>query len=92
MTTSLEEIIKDNNLNNIDFLKLDCEGSEYDILYGTTNSVLDKISTISIETHQGKADNENTAALIKYLKKVGFEINFKNDIIWAWKLPVNKEQ
>ncbi|MCX6297399.1 MAG: FkbM family methyltransferase, partial [Bacteroidetes bacterium] len=84
-TTTLEAILSDNNLSNIDFLKLDCEGSEYGILYGASQAVLNKISTISIETHLGKAENENLNSLSDYLKKNGFEINSKADIIWAWK-------
>ncbi len=89
-TTSLQNIINDNKLQKIDFLKLDCEGSEYDILYDAPNSVLDKISIVSIETHNGNAENENREALISYLKKKGFVIKFKNDIVWGWKTNLNK--
>jgi FkbM family methyltransferase len=84
-TTTLEAILNDNNLSKIDFLKLDCEGSEYGILYGASTAVLNKISNISIETHPGKQDNENINSLVTYLKKNGFEINTKADIIWAWR-------
>ncbi|MBC8321625.1 MAG: FkbM family methyltransferase [Bacteroidetes bacterium] len=84
-TTCLQDIIYDNKLDNIDFLKLDCEGSEYAILYDAPTSILNKISIMSIETHSGKEENENAVSLINYLKNNAFKINFKNDIIWAWK-------
>ena len=40
---SLTRIIQENHFDQIDLLKLDCEGSEYDILYHTGTSVLKKI-------------------------------------------------
>jgi len=89
-TTSLQNIINDNKLQKIDFLKLDCEGSEYNILYNAPISVLDKISIVSIETHKGNAENENREAIIRFLKKNGFVTKFENDIVWAWKKNLNK--
>lgn len=68
-STCLERIIQDNRLTGIDFIKIDCEGSEYDIIYDAPPAILDKISIISIETHPGKNENENTAALSNYLEK-----------------------
>lgn len=46
-TISLDEIIE--IYGNIDFLKVDCEGSEYPILY--TCTLLKKIKQISLEVH-----------------------------------------
>ena len=83
-TTNLKSIIDGNKLDKIDFLKLDCEGSEYAILYDATKEVLDKVSMMSIETHPGKTADESADALIQYLNKNGFETNMKGDIIWAW--------
>lgn len=83
--THLEEIIKVNNLTRIDFLKLDCEGSEYDILYNAHAGTLRKISKIAIETHKGKGERENGEALAGFLSTQDFEMNVKGDIIWAWR-------
>lgn len=33
---SLDEIIENNNIKHIELLKIDCEGAEYDIIYGST--------------------------------------------------------
>ncbi|MEO1052247.1 MAG: FkbM family methyltransferase [Bacteroidota bacterium] len=86
---TLEEAMSENKLDSIDFLKLDCEGSEYPILYGANEETLSKVSAISIETHQGQTENENHEALKSFLQKAGFQVR---DIskgryghIWAWR-------
>ena len=82
---SLAAIIENNNLTQIDFLKIDCEGAEYEILYNASTDVFNKIRLIAIETHNGKAPNETNSALADYLKQNGFSIRAENDKIWAWK-------
>ncbi|MES2616339.1 MAG: FkbM family methyltransferase [Bacteroidota bacterium] len=84
-TTTLEDIIKDNQLEKIDFLKLDCEGSEYEIIYNASSTVLDKIVILSIETHQGKSERENRDSLATFLIKNGFEIKSLKSQLWGWK-------
>jgi FkbM family methyltransferase len=84
-TTTLEHFIKENSLAKIDFLKLDCEGSEYDILYNCPDEILNHIQYLAIETHDGHAENENSASLITFLKKHQFKINVLRSKIWAWK-------
>lgn len=50
-TITLDDIISNNFLDHIDFLKIDTEGSELMILEGLSDSNLDKIRCISIEYH-----------------------------------------
>jgi FkbM family methyltransferase len=50
-TTTLQQIMDDNNLKRIDFLKLDCEGSEGLILQTTPTDYLRKIRKIAMEFH-----------------------------------------
>ncbi len=50
-TTCLQAIIDDNNLGGIDFLKLDCEGSEGSILASTSPAYLRRIRKIALEFH-----------------------------------------
>ncbi|MFH1234966.1 MAG: FkbM family methyltransferase, partial [Candidatus Diapherotrites archaeon] len=40
---SLRQAISENKIENIDLLKLDCEGAEYEILYSTPKSAFIKI-------------------------------------------------
>lgn len=87
--TSLEQIILDNQLKRVDLVKLDCEGSEYDIIYNTSEAIFDRISMLAIETHQGNDAGENTGALAKFIENQKFIIKIKGDIIWAWKNDLN---
>ena len=48
---SLNDIIKDNRLSYIDFIKLDCEGSEYDILPALDSKYYAIIKEIRMEYH-----------------------------------------
>jgi len=58
---------------SIDFLKIDCEGSEYNILYSLSKSELNKINFIVIEYHEFDNKQKNTGlALSLFLKKNGF--------------------
>ena len=83
-STTLAEILIKNQINEIDFLKLDCEGAEYDILYQSPLEVLRTIKNVAIETHKGQAENENTASLVTYLQENGFHIHRStSDFIWA---------
>jgi len=61
----------------IDFLKIDCEGAEYEILFSLSKKELEKIKKISMEFHNyGKYTGEDLA---KFLHKNGFKIKLIND-------------
>ena len=83
--TSLKEIIESNQLQEIDLLKVDCEGAEYSILYNTEDEVFEKINRMAIETHDQNEESENMQALAKYIQARNFEIQTEGDIIWAWR-------
>ncbi len=71
---TLELVMNENKIDTIDFLKMDCEGSEYSILFSAPAFVLDKINTISMEFHDMKnADNTGNVMAI-FLAKHGFTI------------------
>lgn len=82
---TLRGIVEENDISQVDFLKLDCEGSEYDVLYATPDSIWDKIMVVSVETHVGKKENENKEALVDFFKKKNFQIRVERSQIWAWK-------
>ena len=84
-TVTLEDVINENQLDKVDLLKLDCEGSEYSILYGASDDVLAKVSALTIETHLGKGDKENRDDLVKFIQQKGFSTKVENDIVWAWR-------
>lgn len=50
-TTTLSHMFEEHAIGSCDFLKLDCEGAEYEILFGTPASCLKKIQKIAMECH-----------------------------------------
>lgn len=88
-TLTLTEVMEANKLDHIDLLKLDCEGSEYAILYSLSDQQFQNIHNFCIETHPGHSGDQNHDALKAFLKTKGYALNDKmNDdgtgYIWAW--------
>lgn len=64
-TISLDDITKNNNIKKIKLLKIDCEGSEYDIIYNSklfNNKIIDQLA---IEIH--KIPGQDPEKLLKYI-------------------------
>lgn len=55
-TKTLETVIKENKIQKIDFLKLDCEGAEYTLLETLNDEIFHIIKTISMEFHDLKSE------------------------------------
>jgi len=72
-TISLDDIVKRNNIFQIDYLKLDCEGAEYDILMKCSPDVLVKIQKIGMECHDIDK-NRNLGSIKEFLEKKGFKV------------------
>jgi len=73
--TTLEGIFKSNLIEECGFLKIDCEGSEYEILFSTPMDIFRKINRIALEYHvRDKIPNCNPNALINFLRKRGYVI------------------
>jgi len=73
-TRSLDSWMAENNIDHLDFLKLDCEGSEYAILESASAGVLQRITTISMEFHDMKEPSRTGLSLIKLLESHGFQV------------------
>lgn len=69
---TLTTVIESNNLLSIDLLKLDCEGSEYDILYHTDPDLIRRIGKMVIEVHDVDKDQNNIGALDAYIRSLGY--------------------
>jgi FkbM family methyltransferase len=65
--TTLEKIYEEKHLDHIDFLKLDCEGAEYDIL--NAFSKRESIKRIALEFH-GPARREQIKTLLSTTHKI----------------------
>ena len=71
--TTLDKVFED--IENCGLLKLDCEGSEYEVLYAASDSTFSKISRIVCEFNNVDDDRKNGAALSDFLLSKGFEID-----------------
>jgi len=88
--TTLEEICAVHRLQHIDMLKLDCEGSEYSILYDTPVDLINKIPFIVVETHDLDMERNNIHGIKTFLGTLGFTFKIKPvtdkiNMVWAWK-------
>jgi len=89
-TLSLQALMDQKELDRIDFIKFDCEGSEYDILYALPKDYVDRIQSMCIETHKGSNEDQHIDALISYLDQFNFDMHVQYEsaftgYIWAWK-------
>lgn len=73
-TLSLADLLAQQTLQTIDFLKLDCEGAEYPILLESPVEVLTRIKVISMEFHDLQKEGYQPQQLIRHLESTGFDI------------------
>ena len=86
--TSLADILDANALERVDLLKMDCEGAEYETLYGTPDQYLARIGEIRMEYHQLPGERCNKQALAAFLQSRGYRITMvtpaqANGNLWA---------
>jgi FkbM family methyltransferase len=89
-TTTLQEIMDSNNIKQVDFLKLDCEGAEGSILNSTSKEYLKRIRKIAMEFHD-HLSHFNHNDIQKLLEDIGFMTKLKWDkksplgYLYAWR-------
>jgi FkbM family methyltransferase len=66
---SLHDIFRKENISCVDLLKVDCEGSEYDIIAATDMATFAKIREIVLEYHDDRVEE-----LVDALKNHGFHL------------------
>jgi FkbM family methyltransferase len=87
--TTLLEIMESNHLKNVDLLKMDCEGAEYEILYSTPLSHLERITEIRMEYHNLDSDERHVDGLKRFFTRNGFTVTHlkpgsgTNGTLWA---------
>lgn len=77
-TISLEDFIKKNNIPRCDLLKLNCEGSEFEIIMNTPDKIFDIINNIFIVYHIDLNETYSIAHLITRLKKLNYKLRFES--------------
>ncbi|MEI7469764.1 MAG: FkbM family methyltransferase, partial [Chloroflexota bacterium] len=70
---TLNDIFNLTNIDHINFLKVDCEGAEFDIFLNTNAVELNRIDHICLEYHDN-ATSHHHSALVNHFKYYGFEV------------------
>ena len=78
---SLASIFASQSIDCCDWLKLDCEGSEYEIFETCPDVLLRKISFISAELHEVDSISRNPRALCAQLEQRGFRVLLADDAV-----------
>jgi len=95
---SLEHIMDDHGIEVVNYLKLDCEGSEFEVLRNISGACWSRIERAAIEYHEFGRDRR-VAELVTILEGNGFEVEVHQSLveklgrpfgasigeIWAWK-------
>ncbi|MDZ4403910.1 FkbM family methyltransferase [Prosthecobacter sp.] len=89
---SLEDIVQSENLPQINFLKIDCEGAEYAIFEHISHGLLGKVERIAMEFHEFHPSHDHRR-LVRRLESAGFEVQiqkrwlkyrlYKVGVLWA---------
>jgi hypothetical protein len=71
---TFSDIITQHALERIDFLKIDVEGAEFDILFANPDETLGKTQKIVIEFHEFEGDKRSHQDLVDLLDSKGFKV------------------
>ena len=86
---SLESVFKKDGISRCDMLKMDCEGSEFEILQSTPQAIFEKISAIRMEYHCPSEAPMTPDGLVAFLEQKRYRIVKRETatedrgIIWA---------
>ena len=70
-STTLDQVFAEHKLAACDYLKMDCEGAEYEIFFGMNPATLKKIRHICLEHHNGVTQYSHVD-LIRFFEQNGF--------------------
>ena len=72
--TTLDKMIETGIVPKCDFLKIDCEGAEYEVLNGISDENLSSIRCISMEIHRNVIDDQKKDEILGRIERLGFKI------------------
>lgn len=88
---TLQELLTEAQVDSCDYLKMDCEGAEYDILFTTAPETMAKIQRICMEVHDGMTqyEREDMQRFLQgrgYLTKLTLNPVHENlALLYAWR-------
>lgn len=73
---SLNELFQKYKIRQCDFLKMDCEGCEYDLFQDTSDEIICSIRQIAMEVHVDNMSMKgNYSILRERFRRLGFQLN-----------------
>jgi len=79
---TLEDVFRDYKIKHCNYLKMDCEGSEYGILLNTPDKILKRIDRIVLEYHDGFVEGYSHEDLQGFFEKKGFDVILKPPMMY----------
>lgn len=73
-TTTLTAFLDSIDAAAVDLLKMDIEGSEYDVLLSTPPAVLARIRRVDLEFHKAPSPDRTSRTLVQHLSAAGFRL------------------
>jgi FkbM family methyltransferase len=83
-TVSLAGILEANQIEHVDYLKIDAEGAEYLILLNTPPEVLNKVDKILLEYHDYLDHGHHYSDIEKYLADNGFQVEITRSFLFRY--------
>jgi FkbM family methyltransferase len=79
---ALVGLLDEYRIARCDFLKLDCEGAEYDILYGLPRELFPRIRRLALEYHAGPEQKRAKGdELVAFLRGVGYRVDLYTSVV-----------
>jgi FkbM family methyltransferase len=75
-----DDILQENKIDRVDFLKVDCEGGEYALFDGTSDATLAKVQRVALEFHELDPSHDYRR-IVKRLEDAGFQVKVKRTLI-----------
>jgi FkbM family methyltransferase len=78
---TLDDLLRTSGIAKVDFLKLDCEGAEYEILFKASPDAIRRIDRIAMEIHE--TPTAGADAMCGFLRAQGFHTYCRRECIFA---------
>lgn len=89
-TVNIEQYCKDKNISRIDFLKIDCEGAEYEIFDNLSNGFISNvIKKIVMEHHDDIVEGRTHNDIVKILENNNFEVKVADGFVYGTNRALN---
>ncbi len=77
-STTLDVFFDEENIHQCDFLKIDCEGAEFEIFFSASSQTMAKIQNIAMEYHDGVTPHDHQE-LVDFFTNHGFRVHLKEN-------------